>query len=128
MSCWIFVINDTDKVFEKRIKEEQWPIFRRTQNRTRLKTNDKVIFYKAGKEGQKFLGSATIGSELKKVSIFESQLRLTSIDVWEKPVAMNEVINDLDFIKNKNSWGNHFQGGVRAITKKEFDVIESVAK
>lgn len=128
MSCWIFVINDTDKVFEKRIKEEQWPIFRRTQNRTRLKTNDKVIFYKAGKEGQKFLGSATIGSELKKAGIFDFQLRLTSIDVWKKPVAMNEVINDLDFIKNKNSWGNHFQGGVRAITKKEFDAIESVAK
>lgn len=128
MSCWIFVINDTDKVFEKRIKEEQWPIFRRTQNRTRLKTNDKVIFYKAGKEGQKFLGSATIGSELKKAGIFDFQLRLTSIDVWKKPVAMNEVINDLDFIKNKNSWGNHFQGGVRAITKKEFNAIESVAK
>lgn len=128
MSCWIFVINDTDKVFEKRIKEEQWPIFRRTQNRTRLKTNDKVIFYKAGKEGQKFLGSATIGSELKKAGIFDFQLRLTSIDVWKKPVAMNEVINDLDFIKNKNSWGNYFQGGVRAITKKEFNAIESVAK
>ncbi len=60
MACWIFVINDDDKVFEKRMSEKKWPIFIHTHNRRNLRINDNIIFYKAGKDGQKFLGTANL--------------------------------------------------------------------
>ena len=45
-----------------RMWEEKWPIYVHTPNRNKLSIGDKVIFYKAGVDGKKFLGLAKINS------------------------------------------------------------------
>lgn len=123
MSNWIFVIKNSDKEFHSRVKNKEWPIYNKTQNRKRLQIGDRLIFYKAGTDGQKFLGIATIGSNLKEKSSFTSSLDLNDIKIWKTPVEMKNAIKNLDFIKNKENWGNYFQGGVRRISDTDFDTI-----
>lgn len=127
MSNWIFVIKNSDKEFRSRVKNKQWPIYNKTQNRKRLQIGDRLIFYKAGINGQKFLGTATIGSNLKEKSLFTFSLDLNDIKIWKAPVEMKNVIKNLDFIKNKENWGNYFQGGVRCISDTDFDTITKEA-
>ncbi|MBT5171972.1 MAG: EVE domain-containing protein [Candidatus Nitrosopelagicus sp.] len=123
MNRWIFVINDSTEEFENRVKTKQWPIYDRTLNRSKLTVGDSIIFYKAGSNGQKFIGNATIKTAPKKKSDFVYFLEMENISVWEKPIIIEEVIAKLDFIKNKNNWGSYFQGGVKAISDEGFSAI-----
>jgi len=125
MSYWIFVIKDTPEEFAKRMQIRKWPIFKKTQNRRNLRTGDKIIFYKAGANGKKFLGKALIASELEQVDQFTYSLKLSEIEVWEKPVELANVLNDLDFISDKLYWGRYFQGGVRSLSEKDYSTIVS---
>lgn len=128
MVQWIFVINDTEQEFAKRIEERRWPIFKKTQNRRKLKVGDTVIFYKAGTQGKKFLGSSVIGSPLEKANELVFFLKLSDIVVWKKPVEVNEVLKDLDFIRDKQYWGRYFQGGVRRLSETDYETIVAKSK
>lgn len=123
MSRWIFVISDSYEEFEKRVTAKQWPIYDKTVNRRRLAVGDSVIFYKAGSDGQKFLGNAIIKSEPEKRNDFVYSLGMDKISVWKKPIAAKEVVAKLDFIKNKDNWGSYFQGGVRAVSEEDYHAI-----
>ena len=50
-------------------------------------------------------------------------MEIEEVSVLATPVEMREVIKELDFVKNKNNWGNYFQGGVRRISEEDFFVI-----
>jgi hypothetical protein len=126
MSYWIFVINDTDKVFAERMRVKKWPIFIHTQNRKKLNVNDGVIFYKAGERGKKFVGSAKINANLEKNGI-DFSLDLTDVAVWDKGIDVIPILNKLELTMNKVSWGSAFQGGVRAISEKDYAIIMSLA-
>lgn len=123
MNHWIFVINDTKEEFENRMKSKNWPIFMHTPNRKSLCVGDHVVFYLAGREGQKFLGSAQINSEVKKTHRLDYFVELTNTEIWIKYVRIIELLTKLEFIKDKQVWGRFFQGGVRRISKKDFNVI-----
>lgn len=123
MTSWIFVINDTNKEFKKRMRDERWPIFVHTQNRKNLQIGDNVIFYEAGLGGQKFLGTSSINSEVKKTTRLDYFVELNNINVWKKNVKVKDLLNKLDFIKDKQVWGRFLQGGVRRISEKDFDII-----
>jgi len=123
MNHWIFVINDTSEVFEKRMKEERWPIFVRTHNRKHLHAEDAVVFYKAGTDGKKFLGTAKIITELTKSDKIDFSLGIDEINIWEKSKSVDSLIENLDFIKDKRFWGRFFQGGVIKMSKKDFTTI-----
>lgn len=124
LSHWIFVINDADKEFERRVQKKEWPIFSFTTNRNRIRPDDKVIFYKAGVGGQKFLGSATVTSELKKEEdSIDFFVTLSNIKLWKKGIDIHPLVSKLDFIVSKEMWGRHFQGGVRAINSRDFQTV-----
>ena len=44
---------------------------------------------------------------------------------WQDPLKLSAGLTkqELDFIENKNNWGNYFQGGVRVISEKDFLTI-----
>ena len=123
MNRWIFVIKGSDEEFQSRIGTKKWPVFNKTQNRKKLGIGDLIIFYKAGTNGQKFLGSATIKTDLKEKTMFKYFLEMDKISVWKNPVEMKDIIAKLDFVKNKDIWGNYFQGGVRSVSEKDFLTI-----
>ncbi len=125
MNLWIFVIKDSDDEFLNRVKDKKWPIYNKTRNRKKLVIGDQIVFYKAGTNGQKFLGNATIKTNLKKQTTFEYLLEMHEISVWKTRVAIKQIITNLDFIINKENWGLHFQGGIIPISQKDFNTIIS---
>ncbi|MEO9276682.1 MAG: EVE domain-containing protein, partial [Nitrososphaera sp.] len=91
MANWIFGSKATPEVFEKRISGKKWPIFKHTPNKTRLKNGDKVVFYKAGKDGQKFIGTASIGSEIVPDNL-DYYVTLYNIQFWKKPIEVPSIL------------------------------------
>ena len=128
MSYWLFTINDTDEVFSKRIKKKSWPIFDRTQHRRSIRPGDKVIFYKAGKDGKKFIGEAKVASEAEKTSSLVYSVKLKNVEVWKKGVEIRNMLQELVFIGNQSIWGNYLQGGVTRITERDHGTIVSGSK
>ena len=124
MPHWIFVISNTDKEFERRMEKKEWPIFTFTSNRNRLLPEDKVVFYKAGEYGKKFLGTATVCSKIiQRIGEIDFFVTLKDIDVWKKPISMYLLVSKLELIKNRERWGRHFQGGIRTISKKDYETV-----
>ncbi len=123
MSCWILVINDTNSEFEKRIEEKKWPIFTFTPNRKKLKTGDRIIFYKAGIEGKKFLGTAKLNSDLNIETRLGYSISLTDIKIWKRPRSVEKLLDKLEFIRDRKAWGRFFQGGVIKINGKDYTII-----
>jgi len=128
MAFWIFTINDTDKMFEKRMNEKKWPIFAHTLNRKRIMKNDLVVFYKAGTDGHKFLGSAELDSETEKTEKIDSTVKLKNIKIFKTGVDIKDILHELIFIRSPSIWGNYLQGGIRTITERDFDTITSKSK
>lgn len=145
---WIFVVTDAKigakekkgiEIFEQRISDAFWGIGERTPNRTKLKKGDNVVFYLGGKEGQKFLGMCTLASayyklgkqEKKKLShgtpFFRANygVKLIDIEVWDTPRPIHPLIEILGFVQNPNVWGTYLQGGVRAISEDDYNLIVS---
>ena len=122
MNYWIFVISDSDEEFHNRVASKKWPMFTKTTNKKTFAVGDLVIFYKAGENGQKFIGNATIKEKVEKEDGFGCFIEMNTISVWEKPVEMEQVIAKIDFIQNKDSWGNYFR--VEAIGISEKDYLE----
>lgn len=142
-SCryWIFVVTDQPKdgltaeqIFETRMKDEFWGLGERTPNRRRLKQGDKVIFSYGANF---FLGTSTLASDSyepqeeerdrlghgKEFFASKYGVKLAKIEVWDAPKPVNEFVEDLDFIKRKDSPVVHFQGGVRAISEHDYELI-----
>ena len=129
MSYWIFVIRDDDSVFDNRIKQKKWPLFQSTKFRTCLEIGDNIIFYKAGKNAQIFLGSAVIknpGEEISGKMVYNADLE--EIDIWKKQPSIRNLIKNLRFIKNKEHWGLNLQGGIIEVDDKDYSLILKESK
>jgi len=124
MNHWVFVIKDDEFVFKKRIEHKKWPIFSSTKFRKYLEIGDSIIFYQAGKHGQKFLGTAIMKSKVKPIlDRMDYYVELENIDLWKTQPSIRSIISKLSFIKNKIYWGIYFQGGVLKIDKKDHSII-----
>jgi hypothetical protein len=108
--------------FQSRVGREKWPIYQRTGNKSNLKKNDKVIFYLGGQRNMKFMGAAKLSSGIKPEGD-DFTVGLSDIDVWKKPVKVQEILDSLAFVGNKKNWGAYFQGGAVWITEKDYNTI-----
>lgn len=123
-----------------------WPIFKRTNHRSKLKINSKIVFYIAGKgvNSQKFVGKATI-SNIKFIedhTIFDEKeiinrinktilenkqlnilLELKDISFFKKNISVKSIMHELNFIKKKSNYGMYFQSGVNVINEEDFNTI-----
>lgn len=88
-----------------------------------MRIGNRVIFYKAGLDGRKFLGCAKIESDLKKETNLGYSIVLTEIEIWKESVDIEELLGKLEFIKDKQVWGRFFQGGVRKISGGDYSTI-----
>jgi len=123
MNRWIFVFKGSDSEFRSKVNTGLWEIFKKTPNREKLAVGDSIVFYKAGTDGKKFIGSASIMTGLKELTPSKYFLEMKNVSVWENQVAVIHIIEKLDFIKNKKNWGNYFQGGVRSISEHDLLAI-----
>ena len=126
MRNWIFVISNTDKEFKRRLSEKKWPIYHYTVYRKKIRSGDNVVFYKAGTGGQKLIGKAITASAIVPIDgKLDYFVKLKNIEPCSNPVSMHPLVEHLEFIKNKKQWGTYMQGGVRPITKNDYETIVS---
>lgn len=125
-----------EQIYQRLMKLKAWGIGERTPSRRDLQRGSKVVFYQAGHGGQRFLGTATIASALRKMSEERAaerraigiepsayDLDLTDIETWEEPKPIVDLIQHLEFVTNKEHFGVHFQGGVRRISETDYQTI-----
>jgi EVE domain len=100
----------------------------------RMKSNDFIIYY----SGKQTLGKAekcqefTAIGQVKDDEVYQFQMSADfcpfrrNIEFLEhQDTSILPLINDLQFIQNKKSWGYPFRFGFFEITKHDFDLISS---
>lgn len=98
----------------------------------RIKKGDKIVFYSSKvdmndkKPFQKFTAIAeAIDDEIYQVKMFENfepfRRKVRFLDCNETEIR--PLINELDFIPNKKSWGYPFRYGLLEIQKPDFELI-----
>ena len=138
INYWIFVTNNrpfiAEDAYRLRMAHGLWGIGNRTANRTSLEAGDKVVFYLTS-PAMAFAGTATISStylsdeerdKLISEDVFLSTkfgARFHEIDQWKEPRRIKPLLQHLDFIRNKQKWGTHLQGGIIRISEADYDQI-----
>jgi hypothetical protein len=138
---WIFVVIDQPKhgltareIFTIRMKDNFWGLNNKTTYRSNVLIGDRIIFSIGAKE---FVGSATLDSTSFKLSEEEkSQLshnneflraeygaNLRDIEIWTEPRPVEKFLDRLSFIHRKEQFPAYFQGGIKRITKEDFELI-----
>ena len=96
MNHWIFVIKDDERVFDLRIKQKKWPIYPATKFQKYLKIGDIIVFYRAGKYGQYFLGTALVNSKVKPTpDEIDLHIDIDKIDVWKERLSIRGMLSQL---------------------------------
>ena len=142
---FVFIVNDAQgsngrmqarQIYDELMKLTGWGIGKRTPYRKDLRSGSRIVFYQAGKGGQRFVGTATMASELRPMSADRAterravgieparyDLDLSEIDAWAEPKPVVDMVQRLEFISNKDYYGVHFQGGVKRISEVDYYTI-----
>jgi len=145
MNYWIFTVTEQKdgktrverkETFQLRMNDRFWGIAEKTPNRKNLLKGDKIVFYVSNPE-KYFAGTAILSSSCIELS--DSQRKkyahgrelytqdhgvlLEEIEIWSKPILVQDVLQKLKFIENKEYWGAYFQGGVRQLTEEDYRTI-----
>ena len=138
MNFWIFVANNqpttAEDAYNQRMAHGLWGIGSNTPNSKNLERGDKAVFYLTS-PFMAFAGTAIIsGTDLTEeeletlatepVFLRTTQgVRFTAIERWAEAKSIIPLIQDLEFIKNKQAWGSFLQGGIRRISEDDFQTI-----
>jgi len=124
MPTWIFTITDVESELKKRVNAKEWPIFKRTRNRTDLSKGDKIVIYHGGRFGTASLvGTFAISSKLKSTGYDTFVVGMSDIQMWKNQVKVKDILDDLKFVKRKDNWGIYFQGGVTRLPEYDYKTI-----
>ena len=156
-SYYIFIATDCDvsrlakpsayDVARYRLERREWGLGEHTRNRNAIQRNDHVLIYVSGQRqlSRCFVASCRAASTATKVpfsmaSIVDapnhegvvsvsSVVKLKSVRFFPAPVAIAPLKSKLHFIKKPTSpkWGAYLQGGVKRISKRDFELIASLS-
>jgi len=129
---WIFVsvpFSDFNRgtifdMIEKIKMSRRWPIGKKTFHKKELSKGDRILFYQAGEEGKKFVGSGELFSNLHvdEENILDF-VAVGNIKLWQRHIPIRELLDSLSFIKDKKHWGLYLQGGVIKISEGDYNTI-----
>lgn len=123
-------------ILKRRLDEKKYPLYKKTPFHKDVKKDDGVVFYVAGRKNksQNFIGYSLIKSvEIpnetlidpdKNKYVLEKYLLFENIILFKTPIHIKAIINQLEFIKNKNNFGVYLMGGVSKITEGDFNLIK----
>ena len=143
----MFILNDLE-VFRKykMIKAEQildlllknsiWVYNNSTPNIKNINMGDKVLLYLAGERRRKFVGSMEIAGEITPIkfrgnteeeqdlySLFSLYSPIQNVNEFDDPIYIKEILDDLDFIKNKYKYGMYLRHSIKAISESDFETV-----
>ncbi len=150
MTTWVFVataqkvggkLYSPRDILDLRFKDRFWGLNETTPNRKLLKKGDQVVFY-LGVPIKSFTASAVLASDQFQLDPSQRQkyshnleyftadygVLLDDLRIWEKSVAVDQIVLGLSFIQNKENWGAYFQGGIRQIPAEDYGVITQGTK
>lgn len=122
-------------IFLKRINERKWPLYERTSHINEFMKRDNLVFYiaKNGKNSKSLVASASVNKVEKlndvvidpdnKFKLLSYYLHLENILIFKKPIGIKELVNNLEFIKNKKNYGLALLAGVVKISQNDFNYI-----
>lgn len=126
-------------IFNTLISKSIWEFNKRTGNLSKLQKNDKVAFYQAGKGGQKFIARAEFASApfpkteqhenyFKEdfMSYFNWRVNLKNIVIFDQPVFIRDILENLKFAVQKKYYGHYFRQAILKINKEDYDLICSI--
>ena len=137
----IFISSDGRRegyqIFKERIKNNLWPIYKKTPQLINIEKDKKILFYIAGTNAlsQNFVASTSIKEiiDLKSISSDPNQefrqvlfnVRFNEINYFQKPVSIKNHINNLSFIEEEKRkyYGLYLQGGVCKINEQTYEYI-----
>jgi hypothetical protein len=145
MNYWIIVatvqkteegVFSPEEVFSTRMQDRFWGLGEKTSNRRHLRKGDKVVFY-LGNPIVTYAGTATLASDSFQLTSQQAQqyshgkqrysseygILIEDIDLWQNPKPARDLVDDLNFIENKQYWGAYFQGGVRQVSEVDYLTI-----
>ncbi|MEA1981853.1 MAG: endonuclease NucS [candidate division Zixibacteria bacterium] len=145
MKYWLFTVTRkkdgsdkiaADEIFKIRMQDKFWGVGEKTPNRKNLEKDDVVIFY-VGIPSMVLSGEAVLASESFKLDIEQKNkychkqsylttdygVFLEKIQIWSKPIEIKPIIENLNFIDNKEFWFAYLQGGIRQISEKDYNII-----
>ena len=137
----IFISSDGRRngyeIFKHRIKDNLWPIYKKTPQLVNIKKDKKILFYIAGTNNycQNFVASTSVKEimDLKNIESDPNQelrqvlfnVSFNKINFFEKPINIKNHINNLSFIEEEKRkyYGLYLQGGVCKINKQTYDYV-----
>ncbi|MGD6850866.1 MAG: hypothetical protein ACQCN6_02265 [Candidatus Bathyarchaeia archaeon] len=147
MNRWIFVVNDDEigeqringiEVYRTRMRHQFWGLTEDAAYRFLIEPKDVVIFYLAGKKGQKFVGDCKIDSRYCKLSkeehlkVFEEPFFVTDIGVklkepreWKEQLSIRPMLSKLSLTRGKEKWGIVFHHSVIKLPYDDYQTILS---
>jgi predicted RNA-binding protein len=131
------------ELLRDRLSRCVWPLNRLTPHQSKFQRGDRVLFYIAGGRepeqghivalseisGERFVSERRDARFPGWIGVPEPPLYdvpLNQSEWFTKPVSVRHVLNRLTFIRNRKAWGTYFQGGVRRIPAKDFELIISL--
>lgn len=130
---WIAVISKNHV-----LKGKEWQILQVCHGKKaplkRIQSGDYIVFYsskenlKDKKPLQKFTAIAkAMDNHIYQIEQFKGFMpfRRKVAFLSCNEIEIRPLINDLDFIRNKKSWGFPFRYGLLEISKKDFDLIST---
>jgi hypothetical protein len=146
MYC-IITINDLqvgDKLYQSQcimdylLKKDLWAFSPGAPCLKRLQVEDKILIYLAGKGRRCFAATFTISKapfqlsltnkEPEWLSYFPTAVQIGDKYLWNRWLPIDEIINDIDFIKDKRNYGLYFRQSIKVITEKDFLIIKEKAE
>ena len=145
MAYWIFIVtghkingedHTPEDILTTRFCDGFWGLGEQTPNRRHLKEGDRVVFY-MGNPRKEFVGSAKLASDSFQLTASQQKefghdsefytseygVYLDSQEEWTRPIPPQAIVDQLDFIENKEYWFSYFQGGVRKLNEHDFRVF-----
>ena len=149
---YIFITNDNENIdgsvisamelTNYRLSNKKWPIYKNTKHKKIIKTDDKCLFYIAGRfdKRQSMVAFADISNNIKCVNgestdpsnvLAEPAERIIELSNIKKlpQIEIKPLLHEISFVKkNLFSWGVYFMGGCRKIDKNDYLLITNKMK
>lgn len=142
---YLFILNDLEmgrntfcyeEILDKLLTNSEW-IFADVKSLRIDKFNegDKVVIYGAGKPRRCFIGTFEICSKYYKLEnkqdfykYFDYGIKIKNVDIWNKPVYIKGIKDNLEFIKDKKNYGLHLRQTSRKLEEKDYLYLIQQAK
>jgi hypothetical protein len=146
MNSWIFTVDDATsgrnmmpalEVYLHRMKDGFWGFKQNVRYKHEIRENDFVLFYLAGKDGQKFVGSSILNSRFQKLTRSEyvkichrpflmakHGVYLKDTDVWNEPISIRPMLKKLSIIEPfLPKWGGALHSSITPLPESDLKTI-----